>query len=175
MELVKPRRAIFIGFMGAGKYDVGLASADRLGLDHYDMDQVFEERFGAIEGYLPERESEFRGIESDILRELLAIRNVVISAGGGSLLRDTNRELARSMSTVIWLRVDFEVAVERAKNDKKKIKRPFLAEDIVKLRQRFDARQAIYEASAHVIVDANGPIEEVVVDALGRLKQAWAS
>ena len=160
---------LFTGFMGAGKTHVALRCADNLGFDFYDMDPILEGRYGPIEKIFRKHgEGHFRIIERKLLREQLALKGVVISAGGGTLVDVSSREIAREKSIVIWLKVDYDVAAERIKNDKKGIKRPNAD---AKMLERFTFRQPLYEKAAHITVDANRPLDEVVADALRQLEQ----
>lgn len=167
MEPLSPRNTVITGFMGAGKNEVGLRVADALGLRFFNTDREFEKRYAPIPTYLPRREGEFRRLESVIFRQLLALREVVIATGGGTLANANNVGLAREHGVVVWLNVDFDVAAGRVKNDKKN-KRPLWNDDI---KRRFDFRQPLYRKAAHIEVDANRPIDKVVNDVLRELEQ----
>jgi len=158
---MKPRNLTFTGFMGAGKSEVAECVAAALGLSLAEMDARIEKEQGCsiadiIKWY---GEGHFRKLESELLRKLLDLQGVAISAGGGALVDGRNREMAREKSTVIWLKVDFDVAKYRVKNDKKPRKRPLFNDDA---RRRFEFRQSLYEEAAHIIVNANRPLDEVV-------------
>ena len=167
MEPMDPRNIVVTGFMGAGKDSVALRVADGLGRDYYNSDLVFEERFGPITKYLPKREHLFRQHEGTIFRELLAQRSTVIATGGGTLIDQTNCDLARERGIVVWLNVDFNVAAERVKGDKKN-KRPLFDEHV---RGRFRFRQALYQRAAHIEVDANRDLDDVARDVLQALSE----
>ncbi|MSU74044.1 hypothetical protein EXS56_02810 [Candidatus Kaiserbacteria bacterium] len=163
----------FAGFMGAGKDEVGLRVADTLGLDFFAIDKIFVKRHGPIENILNRNDdSAFRVLERKILSELLAMKDTVISLGGGTLVNafngEPNYEDALERCVVVWLEVDFDVAKRRVENDPKKIKRPLFDKDA---RARFDLRQPLYDKAAHIIVDANRPIEDVVADVMKAIEK----
>jgi len=156
------------GFMGAGKSETGLRVANELGLEFYDMDKILVERHGPIDAMFKKHgEHYFRGLESALLRELLAMKGVVISTGGGTLIEQSNCNVAREKSTVVWLKVDYDIAVSRIRNDKAGIKRPNADK---RMFERFNFRQRPYERAAHVTVNANGPLNEVVANILRELE-----
>jgi len=179
MELVKPRKGIITGFMGAGKSEAGLAVANRLGFQHADTDRVFEERHGPIENYLPERDKLFRTLEREIFREFLGSKeDFIISTGGGTLVNDftgiANCDDAWDTGTVVVLKVSFEVAAQRKRDDPKKTKRPFF-NDENKARALFESRQSLYEKAAHITIDANRPVEDVAAEVVEALEAYWNS
>ncbi len=80
------RRIILIGYMGAGKTTLGQQLAKELGLTFYDLDWFIERRFcKTIADLFAERgETGFRKLEQEMLREVIAMEDVVVSAGGGT-------------------------------------------------------------------------------------------
>lgn len=166
------RNIIFVGFMGAGKTTVGRKVANTLGRDFWDMDKILIERYGPIgDIFRKHGEPYFRKAERELFRELLAAGGV-ISTGGGTLATDENAELLElldSKNIVIWLAVDYNVAVKRVKSDLKNMDRPNADADMFK---RFTERQDRYNNISGIVVDANFSFESVIHDVFQALKMA---
>lgn len=96
---------LFIGLPGAGKTMAGAVVAQRLGLDFFDIDQEIERRTGiAIFDYFQAHgEPAFRALEREVIAELVAGADRVVSLGGGAFQDPATRALALDRGTVIWL------------------------------------------------------------------------
>ena len=67
-----PGPIFLIGFMCSGKSRVGKVLAPLLGLPFVDLDRVIEQRVGPVLPFFQrEGEEAFRGVEHDVLEELL--------------------------------------------------------------------------------------------------------
>ena len=82
---------VLCGMMGAGKTSVGIKIADLTGRRWFDTDDLITEKYGKIpsifEFYGEER---FREMETEIVKKVSEEDNVVISTGGGCVLRPEN-------------------------------------------------------------------------------------
>ncbi len=92
-ELAKP--VFFVGFMGAGKTSVARKLARTCGIASVDMDTYLERREGkrVRELFAEAGEEAFRAIETDVLRELAGKDPLLVSCGGGAVLRPENRAI----------------------------------------------------------------------------------
>ena len=81
-------RIFLIGYMGAGKTTLGKAFARKLNLPFVDLDWYMEERFHKTVGelFVERGEAGFRELEKNMLHEVGAFEDVVISTGGGASL-----------------------------------------------------------------------------------------
>lgn len=122
------RNIILIGFMGTGKTTVGRALAKKFGMTQVDMDASIEQREGCTiaEIFRDKGEAYFRDVESEVLLELIQKEKLIITTGGGVVLREKNRELMIQNGLVIALDASEEEIVNRVKNDPD---RPLLAGD----------------------------------------------
>ncbi len=156
------RHVVVVGMMGSGKTTVGRQVAAIAGLDFHDSDELVEATTGrtVAEIFEAEGEAAFRAHEHRALEEMLAAPEPsVIAAAGGSVLDAANRELMREAGTVVWLRADPAVLVERTRSGDH---RPLLAHDRAGVLARLSAeREHLYAEVADVIVDVDdlGPAE----------------
>ena len=81
-------RIFLTGYMGAGKTTLGKAFARKLNLPFVDLDWYMEERFHKTVGelFVERGEAGFRELEKNMLHEVGAFEDVVISTGGGASL-----------------------------------------------------------------------------------------
>lgn len=157
-------QVFLIGLMGAGKTTVGKLLATRLGCDWLDSDKVLEQRCGVSvrEIFELEGEASFRDREQKILDELTQQPNLVLSTGGGIVLREANRVALNSRGTVIYLDADPHELWLRTRHDKS---RPILqgSDARQKLFDLHAIRHPLYEATAHKRVVTGRPgVREVV-------------
>jgi shikimate kinase len=158
---------VLVGLMGSGKTTVGRRIAERLGRPFVDSDEVVEQRTGRTvrEIWRSDGEAAYRVLERDALLDALdATGPTVIAAAGGVVLSSDNRtDLIAADATVVWLRADPSVLVERATRG---VHRPLLddAPEAV-LTQMAADRDQLYREVADVVVEVGErSVEEVVAD-----------
>jgi shikimate kinase len=154
-----------VGLPGAGKSAVGRRLAQRLQLAYVDSDQLIEERIGCSIREFFEREGEprFRDIEQQVIAELAAAPNGVVSTGGGSVLREANRLQLHAKFHVIYLRSSPEDLFRRLRHD---VKRPLLqvADPLGRLRELHSVRDPLYTETAHDVVETGRPSVNLLVN-----------
>jgi len=130
-----------------------------------DTDTVIEQRIGCSIRDFFEREGEvrFRDIEQEVLAELGQTAVGILATGGGSVLREANRQQLRKHFHVIYLRSSPEDLFRRLRHD---VKRPLLqVEDpLGRLRELHAARDPLYRDTAHDIVDTGRPTVATLVN-----------
>lgn len=124
----KLRNIFLIGPMGAGKSTIGKYLAKELKLEFYDTDQEIEKRTGVEIAWIydVEGESGFRRRETQIIRELVEIPNIVLATGGGAIDTAENRTILAARGTVIYLDASLEQQLQRLEKD---TKRPVLQQE----------------------------------------------
>ena len=146
-----------IGMMGSGKSTVGFWLAQSEGLRFVDLDAAIEERQGRTiqEIFVADGEARFREMEQSELTECLTSEQpLVVSCGGGAVLRAGNRSLLRERAWVCWLRASIETLTRRVRSGDN---RPLLGEDpVADLIQISNARAALYAETAHRVIDIDG-------------------
>jgi shikimate kinase len=163
------------GFMGTGKSRIGWELSRRLSLTFIDTDKVIERvscmRISDIFEYYGE--ATFREYESEVVRRTLRLDEVVISTGGGTVMRPQNREMLKSRGPVIVLSASPETIYLRTRRSQ----RPLLqvANPIEKIYELMEARKEAYAdvAAFHVSTDNRHSVDvvEEIVDKLWLWKE----
>lgn len=159
------RNLILTGFMGSGKTSVGLKLSYRLRMTVEDTDKMIERREGRriSEIFAEQGEEYFRRLETALLEELTGQKFTrIYSLGGGTPVREENRELLKKLGTVIYLRVRPETVYKRLKGD---TTRPLLQCDnpLEKIRELMESRREAYESCADLIMDVDDlEIEDIL-------------
>jgi len=159
------KNIILIGFMGTGKTTVGLRLAETLGWTFTDTDQQIEKLAGKPipEILAEEGEEHFRQLETKVLESLGSRERLVVSTGGGAVLRAANREAMLRSGLVVALKADAETIISRVRGD---TNRPLLAGDPEgKVRQLLQERAGAYDF-AHVTIDTSHLAVEDIVRAI---------
>lgn len=145
---------IFVGFMGSGKTTVSKRLARTVHLNCIDMDVYIEREASMTVSRIFEVEGEagFRARERDFLRSMLIRDRCVLSCGGGVVVREDSRELLKQLGTVIYLKVDADVAVSRISRPET---RPLLSGPTPPA-EILASRLQLYEDVADITIDTNG-------------------
>ena len=156
---------VFIGFMGSGKTSIGRLVAQRLGFRFIDTDAVIVERVGMpiAEIFAQHGEAWFRDQETAALHSLEVLDRVVISTGGGIVLREENRTLLGELGMVVWLTASEDVIFERVSRNKK---RPLLqtADPRATVHELLEQRRPLYEEAAQLTLDSTALAHSAVAD-----------
>lgn len=153
---------VLVGPMGAGKSSIGRRLAERFGLAFIDADQAIVERAGASINTIFQHggEAAFREHECQVLAELLAGSNRLVSTGGGAVLHPDNRRHIRERSFAVYLSVGVASQLQRLERDRS---RPLLArgdrEQV--LRELTRQREPLYREVADLVLETDDltPIE----------------
>ena len=96
------QNVFLVGLMGAGKTTIGRLLARKLGMRFVDSDHEIEARTGATIPWIFEIEGEasFRRREADVIRELCGQEGIVLATGGGAILNEQSRALAKMKPTL---------------------------------------------------------------------------
>jgi shikimate kinase len=158
-----------IGPMGAGKSTIGRQLAQLLGKRFCDSDHEIEARTGASIPIIFEIEGEagFRRREAAVIDELTGRDNIVLATGGGAVLSEENRARLHERGTVVYLHASIEVLVKRTARDRN---RPLLAgvDRRARLSEILREREALYRATAHVVVNTGSRSTTSVVREIAR-------
>lgn len=154
-----------VGLPGSGKSTVGRQLARRLGLSFVDSDHVIEERLGCSIRDFFDREGEaaFRDLEQATVDELSLRSDTVLSTGGGTVLREANRNMLHSRGWVVYLKSNPVELFRRLRHDKT---RPLLqvADPLQKLKDLYQARDPLYREVAHHVLETGRPSVSMLVN-----------
>ncbi len=159
-------RCALVGMPGSGKSTVGRQLARRIGVPFVDLDHHLERTIGTtIRSYFEtEGEARFRDLESEVLAEVISQPGgLVLSTGGGAVLRPANRDALRQLGNVIYLRASPEEIYKRVKHDKT---RPLLqgGNPMLKLRELYAQRDALYRETAQYVIETGRPSVSTLVN-----------
>lgn len=147
------RNIVLCGFMGSGKTTVGRKLARLTGLEFIDADQYLEAQEGRkiSEIFAAEGEAYFRDRESAYIRELAQRDGIVLSLGGGAVLRPENVAAVRETGLLIHLDTPF---FRILKNLSYSNTRPLLdkPDKQAETRRLYNARKGIYHRAADLSV-----------------------
>ena len=144
-----------VGLPGAGKSTLGRQIARRLRKRFVDADTELEARLGVSIPTIFEIEGEagFRDREEAVIADLTALANIVLSTGGGAVLRPNNRLLLKDNGTVIYLHAEPAALWGRVRHSRN---RPLLqtADPLSRLAELYSQRDALYRETATFIVES---------------------
>ncbi len=165
---------VLCGMMGVGKTSVGIRVAELTGRRWFDTDVVITDRYGRISDIFEfYGEEHFRALETDIVRELAGKEDLVISTGGGLVLKPENAEMLKRGGKIFFMRASFETLLLRVRADET---RPLLKDTgktAEKLGELLAERTPVYERVADYIVDTDGKtIEEVAREIVALAEKA---
>ena len=117
-----------IGYMACGKTTFGRALGRASGREFIDLDFRIEQRFHTTvsEIFRTRGESGFRKIESEMLREVAEMENVIVACGGGTPCFNDNMGLMLASGHTVWLDSSIERIVRRLIANRSK--RPLMAD-----------------------------------------------
>ena len=154
---------VLTGFMGCGKSTVGRRLAALTGHRFVDTDELIvkTQNKSIPEIFAEVGEEGFRDIEQSVLRDLVGVAGVVLSTGGGAILREENREALKKVGVIVWLDADPDVLFERASRS---TRRPLLQTDNPRetFNRLFEGRKSIYEALADFRFDSTNIEHDIV-------------
>lgn len=152
-------RIFLTGYMGAGKTTLGKAFARSLNIPFVDLDWYMEERFHKTVGELfAERgEAGFRELERNMLHEVGAFENVIISTGGGAPCFFDNMDFMNHNGKTVFLNVHLDVLFRRLRVAKQQ--RPILQgkedEELKEFIIQALEKRAPFYSQAQYVLDAD--------------------
>jgi len=161
-------KIILIGYMGAGKTQLGKAIAETLNIRFINSDSEIEQHTGMSIGQIFEQYGEdyFRNLEKDFLGTFDCKDSFVLATGGGTPCYNEQMAVLKALGTTVYLQCSNETLFARLKNERDH--RPLIAglsDD--ELREAIDYRMAqrdkIYQLSKIIL-----PENEHTVQALSQ-------
>ena len=163
-----------VGFMGTGKSSVGRFVAEHLQFDFLDTDEIIEARSGISisEIFAQNGEVAFRELEHQVVQELAARTQTVISTGGGLPINPANLQSLKQHALVVCLWASPEKCWERVRHQSH---RPLLADGdpLSKIRSLLSLREPFYK-QADVLVNTEWrSVREVALQVIHHFHAAF--
>ncbi len=150
------KNIVLTGFMGTGKTVVGKRLSKLLNMELVDVDTEIEkaENMTINEIFRRFGESRFRELETEMIKRLSEKNNVIISTGGGAVLKKENVDALRKNGVIVCLLATPETILKRTSHT---ATRPLLqVEDPLKrIKELLDYRKPFYE-KADIMIDTEG-------------------
>ena len=144
---------------GCGKSTLGKLLAKELQYNFCDMDIYIEKSSNkTIPELFNEGEEVFRGWETKACIDLVKKERIIISCGGGVVKKNENIQLFQKDCIILFI----DRSVEDIIMDVNVSIRPLLKDGTSKLYELYDERYEMYKKAAHVRIENNGNIKDVV-------------
>ncbi len=168
---------ILIGFMGTGKSTLGNALAEKLQREQVDLDAVIvkEQNMPIGDIFAKYGEEKFRAMEHEVLCRYAGMPGLIISPGGGAVLRAENRAVMKEHCVVISLWARPEVILERVNRDA--VVRPVLEDrkpgqsKLERIEEVLAKRMPCYQEADFVLDTSDAGVEELTETVLMWLEQ----
>lgn len=140
-----------IGMTGVGKTTVGKILARKLSYAFLDTDEIISAvtQKKPAEIFAESGEQIFRNIESETLENALVRDNIVLSCGGGIILREKNCGLLKQKARVIWL----VRPVEQIMQNPEILSRPPIYNKPENYANALKARESLYAQTCHLKIN----------------------
>ena len=145
------KNIFLIGFMGTGKSTIARNMTRKYHMEILEMDETIVEREGMSipDIFSKKGEMYFRDLETELLKELQEKDNMVVSCGGGVVLREQNVESMKKSGYIVLLTASPETILKRVKRDEN---RPLLKgkKNVKDIQELMEARREKYESAADI-------------------------
>ena len=163
-----------IGFMGAGKTEVGKVLAKKLNKEFVELDSLIERKAGKsiTEIFQQDGEIAFRELEIEVTKEISKGKNLIIACGGGIVLNKINIDRLRNESRIVYLTASPRIILKRIVNDGEE--RPLLKtpDKAMEIQELLRFRKPFYERAADIKVDTSKlDIDSVAEQIISKLEQ----
>ncbi len=163
-----------VGFMGAGKTDVGKLLAKKLDRKFIEMDSLIAQQAGKPIPDIFQQDGEiaFRELEIEVTKKVALEKDSVIACGGGIVLNKINIDRLKEAAVIVYLMVSPKTVLKRVSSAAEK--RPLLAVDnpTLTISELLRFRRPFYERAADITVNTSKlDIGSVVEQIIERLKE----
>ena len=161
------RNIFLIGFMGCGKSTMARLLSEKMNMELVEMDETIEAESNMSINQIFEKygEAYFRDLETKLIARIAEKGGVVVSCGGGAILRIENVEMMKKNGKVIYFSATPETIYQRVRNS---TNRPLLngnmnVEYITSLMEKRISR---YLAAADVTIVVDEKSKQEILDEL---------
>lgn len=165
------KNIILTGFMGTGKTAVGRELARMLDMILVDIDTEIEasQKMTINDIFKQYGEDCFRDLETEMIRKFSGEKGLIISTGGGAVLRQENMDLLRKNGVIFCLNASPETILERTTRTDE---RPLLKvqEPMARINELLAYRKPYYEKADFMLeTDGKNPVE-IADEIMGLMK-----
>lgn len=150
------KNIFLIGFMGCGKSTMARLLAEELHMELVEMDETIEKEENRTinDIFATDGEAYFRDLESQLIVRIADRGGMIVSCGGGAILREENVANMKKNGTIVYLSATPETIYERVRHS---TNRPLLNGNmnIEYISQLMSKRVDKYEKAADVILCVN--------------------
>ena len=154
-----------IGFMGTGKSSIASSLGKNYNMEVVEMDEAIEKKEGMTISEIFSRKGEeyFRQVESQLIMEIGAKNNQVVSCGGGTPMRQENVDEMKKSGTIVLLTATPQTVFERVRHSNN---RPLLNSNmnVEYISKLMEQRREKYEAAADIVIDTNDKTKDTIVN-----------
>lgn len=155
---------VLIGYRGTGKSTVAEILAKRLGMSVVSTDKMIIERAGksipdivASSGW-----DYFRDLESEVIKDVSEFKDIIIDAGGGVIIRETNTKNLKKNGVVFWLTASVPTIVKRIKADNQRPSLTGAKSFVEEVEEVLAQRVPLYKSAADFEVNTECSVNDVV-------------
>lgn len=153
------KNIVLIGMPGSGKSTVMALLKTRLGRPAMDTDLYMVDKEGmTVQQMFDISEQYFRDKETETYKEISSLDGWILATGGGAVKRPENIQYLRQNGVTFLL----DRSCENIVNDIDISGRPLLRNGAERIYNLYNERKDMYLASADVIIDNNGTLENTV-------------
>lgn len=165
------RNIVLIGLSGCGKTTLAPLLSKALEMPFVEMDEeIVKTAKKSIAGIFAEGgEDGFRELEAAVARRCAAMEGVIISTGGGVILRRENMRALSATGLVVFIDRDPKDILGEDLSD-----RPLVAADKQKIFRLYDERIGLYRKYGQISVKNAGDITDVAETLIQKIQEAWA-
>ncbi|NLL68171.1 MAG: shikimate kinase [Clostridiaceae bacterium] len=155
---------VLIGLMGVGKTTIGKGLSALLNMPFTDSDENIEKNYGKISDLFAISEEHFRDLESKIIKSMATLDGVIMSTGGGVVLRTSNMDELKNKGVIFYLTRPVDEILKTVETDI----RPLLKNNPDALYELAEKREPLYKKYCDYVIDASD-----INNAIKTIKSIW--
>lgn len=157
---------VLIGLMGVGKTTIGKNLAALLDMPFIDSDENIEKSYGSIDELFNKGEDYFRNLEGKIILSMANLDGVIMSTGGGVVLRRGNMEALKEKGLIFYIKRPIEDILKTVNTDT----RPLLKNNPNALYKISKEREPLYNKYCDYVIDGSD-----INKAIKRINSIWTN
>ncbi len=170
------KNIVLTGFMGTGKTAVGRELSKLLGLKLVEIDSEIERRTGKSikEIFRDDGEAKFRDLETEVIKEFSDRENLIISTGGGAVMREENIRALKKKGILFCLTAEPESILQRTSRSDE---RPLLNVDdpLKRIKELLEARRPQYMKADRMINTEGKTPSQVAREIIATLRKEFGN